>query len=191
MSTRSPDQTLLAPLLFAVGVLVTQLLACGSVAAPPARQSGADLHADVEGVRDTVTLVTHEIDAKRWDELEKLYAEEVTTDYTSLFGGTPVKQPSGSLIGGWKGALGKVATHHQLGPITVKLVGGRATATCQVRALHRADGAPGGTDWEVLAHYVFELSKSSDGTWKIHGRSVLRPIQTGNAKLLQEAGAAR
>jgi hypothetical protein len=191
MSTRLHDRTPRASLVFAATLLATQLLACGSTGGPAVREPGANLRADVEAVRETVTLVTHEIDAKRWDELRRLYAEEVATDYTSLFGGTPVKQPGGALIDGWKAALAKVATHHQLGPITVKLADGRATAGCQVRALHRADGAPGGTDWEVLAHYVFELSRSSDGAWKIHGMTVLTRLQTGNTKLLQEAGAAR
>jgi hypothetical protein len=191
MSTRLPDPTLRGPLLFVASLLVTQLVACGSTGRPAPQDPSSDLHAEVEAVRDTVTLVTHEIDAKRWDELKKLYAEEVSTDYTSLFGGTPVKQTGGALIEGWKAALAKVATHHQLGPITVKLADGRATADCQVRALHRADGAPGGTDWEVLAHYVFELSRSSDGPWRIHGMTVLTRIQTGNTKLLQEAGSAR
>jgi hypothetical protein len=188
---RPRSRTLRAPLLFAMTLLATPLFACGSATGPSARAPDAEVHAELEAVRDAVTRVTHEIDAKRWDELRKLYADEVSTDYTSLFGGTPLKQPGAALIDGWKVALGKVATHHQLGPIAVKLAGGRATAACQVRALHRADGAPGGTDWEVLGHYVFELSRSADGSWKIHGMTLLTRLQTGNTKLLQEAGSAR
>jgi hypothetical protein len=128
------------------------LICCACSSASPARV--ADPHTqrqvELEAVRDTVTRVTHEIDAKRWDELRALYADRVATDYTSLFGGKPVEQGGDELIAGWKGVLSRVTTHHQLGPISVSLAGGRATAVCQVRGFHHADGAPGGADWEVL-----------------------------------------
>jgi hypothetical protein len=164
-------------------------MALGCQAAPRAAASPAEVtvDADVESIRDTVARVTHEIDAKRWTELRTLFADEVRTDYTSLFGGAPAKQTGDALIGGWKSALGKVRTHHQLGPISVKVNGGTATATCQVRGLHQVDAAPGGSEWEVLGHYVFELSKGAGGVWRIHDMTILTRMQTGNTKLLQEA----
>jgi hypothetical protein len=174
-------------MLFVVALLATLPIGCHATpqsAVPPA---SAGRESDVEAVRETVVRVTHEIDAKRWDELRRLYADEVATDYTSLFGGTPMKQTGDALIGGWKSALANVRTHHQLGPIAVKLAGGTATATCQVRGLHQADRAPGGAEWEVLGHYVFELAKRGEGVWTIHGMTLLTRIQTGNTKLLQEA----
>ncbi len=140
-----------------------------------------------DAVRDTVTLVTHEIDAKRWEALRALYADEVTTDYTSLFGGTPQKQRADDLIAGWKGALANVITHHLLGPIVVQESGDVATASCQVRALHRAEGAPGGSDWEVLGRYEFELVRAG-GAYKIAEMTLITQMQVGNTKLLQEAG---
>jgi ketosteroid isomerase-like protein len=71
------------------------------------------------------------------------------------------------LIESWKSVLGKVRTRHQLGPISVKRSGETAIATCQVRGLHQVEGAPGGPEWEVLGHYVFELSKRAGGVWKL------------------------
>jgi hypothetical protein len=177
----------IASLVF-VGSLATLSLGCQTTAPPVAPARNMEQEGALEAVRATVTRVTHEIDAKHWDELRKLYADQVRTDYTSLFGGTPVTQTGDALIQGWKSALAKVHTHHQLGPIVVKLRDGTATATCQVRGLHHADGAPGGTEWEVLGHYVFELSKRADGGWVIHDMTLLTRIQTGNTKLLQEAG---
>ena len=166
------------------------MLPLGCQAAQPAATPAAantDREVELSAVRDTVTRVTHEIDAKRWAELRQLYADEVRSDYTSLFGGTPMKQTGDALIAGWKSVLAKVRTHHQLGPIDVQLSDGAATATCQVRALHQTDAAPGGGEWEVLGHYVFELSKREGGVWKIHGMTLLTRIQTGNTKLLEEA----
>lgn len=170
--------------------LTVPFVACSPASQPVVPDPHAAQHTHVEAVRDTVTRVTHEVDAKRWVELRTLYADEVLTDYTSLFGGTPMKQTGDALINGWKSALAKIQTHHQLGPVAVRLAGSSATATCQLRALHQADAAPGGTQWEVLGHYVFELSRSSDGSWKIHKMTVLTRIQTGNRKLLQEATTA-
>jgi hypothetical protein len=176
--------------LFAICALSVPLAACSPPPQPVAPDPQAAQHTQVEAVRDTVTRVTHEVDAKRWVELRTLFADEVLTDYTSLFGGTPMKQTGDAVINGWKSALGKIQTHHQLGPVTVKLAGSSATATCQVRALHQADGAPGGTQWEVLGHYIFELSQGPDGSWKVQRMTILTRIQTGNRKLLQEANTA-
>jgi len=85
-------------------------------------------HEETEAIRTMVANVAHHIDGKRWAELRALYAETVTTDYTSLFGGTPQKQSGDDLIAGWRGLLGKVATQHLLGPIDVHSTGDAATA---------------------------------------------------------------
>ena len=139
-----------------------------------------------EAVRSIVASVAHHIDAKRWSELQALYAAEVETDYTSLFGGTPQTQPSETLIGGWRGVLANVRTQHLLGPVTVATSGATATARCHVRALHQIAGAPGGDEWEVLGHYVFELARQQDG-WRIRRMKLETLAQTGNRNLLAEA----
>jgi hypothetical protein len=141
-----------------------------------------------DAVRDVVAGVAHHIDAKRWDELRALYADEVRTDYTSLFGGEPQVQPGDALIAAWRGVLKVVGTQHLLGPITVGLDGSKATARCHVRALHHATGAPGGELWEVLGHYVFSLRNAASG-WKITEMKLETLLQTGNTKLLAETAA--
>lgn len=42
----------------------------------------------IQMIQATVARVSHCIDAKRWDDLRALFADEVDSDYTSLFGGT-------------------------------------------------------------------------------------------------------
>lgn len=143
-----------------------------------------------DSVRSVVTGVAHHIDGKRWAELRALYADEVRTDYTSLFGGEPQTQSGDALIAGWSGVLETVATQHLLGPIDVALDGPRATARCHVRALHHAAGAPGGELWEVLGHYVFTLVRGDEG-WTISAMTLETFAQTGNTRLLAEAGARR
>jgi len=145
-------------------------------------------HEGIEAIRTIVSNVAHHIDGKRWADLRALYAATVTTDYTSLFGGSPQKQSGDDLIAGWRRILGKVATQHLLGPIDVHSTGEAAQARCHVRAAHYAAKAPGGEYWELLGHYVFDLSLEGTG-WKITGMKLETLFQTGNVKLLAEASA--
>jgi hypothetical protein len=144
---------------------------------------------DAELVRTVVASVAHQIDGKRWDDLRMLFALEVRTDYTSLFGGSPETQSRESLVDKWRGTLGKVATQHLLGPTTLRITGAQAHASCHVRALHRASGAPGGETWEVLGHYEMTLARAAT-TWEITGLTLHTFVQTGNARLLEEAGSS-
>lgn len=155
-----------------------------------AREPNASRLADAEAVREVITQVMHTIDAKAWNELRELFADPVSTDYTSPFGGTPQTQSPDALLAGWKAALSAVVTHHQLGPIVVRVEGERATASCHVRAFHYAPAAPGGSTWEVLGRYVFELAPSSPGVWKIRSMTLLLQAQIGNVRLLQEASSS-
>jgi len=149
----------------------------------------SESHEEIEAIRTVVGNVAHHIDGKRWADLRVLYAAAVTTDYTSLFGGTPQKQSGDDLIAGWRGVLAKVATQHLLGPIEVRATGDAATARCHVRAMHFAPKAPGGEHWEVLGHYVFDLALEGTG-WKITGMTLETLMQIGNPKLLMEASAS-
>jgi hypothetical protein len=109
-------------------------------------------------LRGVVADVAHHIDAKRWDALQSLYSNTVSTDYTSLFGGSPQVQSREALIAGWR--------------------------------LHSAAGAPGGSDWEVLGHYVFQLRREKS-KWAIAAMNLETLMQMGNSRLLEEVCAAR
>lgn len=142
---------------------------------------------DIEAVRTVLARLPHAIDAKHWDEASSLFAAEVETDYTSLFGGPAQTQSAEALVGGWRDLLGTVATQHLLGPATVSIGESAARAACHVRAFHRREGAPGGTDWEVLGHYRFQLAREPGG-WKITHLALDTLLQTGNRDLLTGQG---
>jgi hypothetical protein len=144
-------------------------------------------HAELEAVRATVTRLLHAIDARRWDEVAPLLADEVTTDYTSLFGGDVQRQPGPALADAWRGLLTPLrATQHLLGPIDVQVRGAAATAECHVRGHHFAPGVKGGGEWMVAGHYVFTLV-STRGAWRIASVTLQTYYQTGNERLLAEA----
>lgn len=178
-----------ARLALALALFCLTALGCASTSPPPPAAAMSRAADEQEAVRRVVADVAHFIDKKRWVELRSLYADQVSTDYTSLFGGTPQKQAGDALIAGWRGVLEKVQTQHLLGPILVDSNGETATARCHVRALHRATGAPSGEQWEVLGHYVFTLARAGSN-WKITAMTLETLLQTGNAKLLAEAAAA-
>lgn len=170
-----------------VAVFSSSLVACAH-AGKDGSAMGSVLEQEAV-VRRVVTAVVHEVDARRWHELQALFADPVTTDYTSLFGGEVQRQPPGALVAGWRGALTPLqATQHMLGPIDVEVRGDAARARCHVRGYHWAPGAPGGPEWMVAGHYAFELSLQG-GTWRITSLTLRTAYQTGNARLLQEAAA--
>jgi hypothetical protein len=143
-----------------------------------------DASADILAVQAVVARVAHTIDSKRWSELRALFADTVQTDYTSLFGGEVQDQRADELMAAWQGLLGSVVTQHFLGPAEVEVSGRTAHAECHVRGYHVKKGAPGGDEWMVAGHYVFELYRSASG-WKI-GKMKLETLhQAGNLTLLQ------
>ena len=146
-------------------------------------------HDDIERIRSVIVRVVHRIDRKEWQALRALYADDVETDYTSLFGGTPQRQGGDDLIDGWRHALGAVTTQHLLGPIDIEVSESAARAECHVRAWHHAAAAPSGDTWVVGGHYVFALANAAEG-WRITSMKLETFQQTGNTKLLQEASAA-
>ncbi len=144
-----------------------------------------------EAIRTTITGVSHNIDHKRWPELRALFADSVVVDYTSLFGGEVQTQKGDDLIAGWRTVLTPVpATQHLLGPIDVVARGDTASAECHVRGYHFRKGLPGGDEWMVAGHYVFELAKDGP-SWRIRKMTLETSYQTGNEKLLPEAAAAQ
>jgi 3-phenylpropionate/cinnamic acid dioxygenase small subunit len=188
--------TLVARVIASARRLAIASAVCGAVAcrpapaATPTAASGVD--SEARAVESVVVRVAHFIDARRWTELAALFADEVETDYTSLFGGHVQKQPSSELVlGGWQKLLAPLErTQHLLGPIDVVTRDDRATAECHVRAYHRSRRGAEGDEWMVAGHYVFELAKVG-GTWKIQKLTLNAYYQTGNTKLLQEAAGSK
>lgn len=144
--------------------------------------------ADELSIERTITRVSHHIDHRRWEELRRLFAYSVETDYTSLFGGEVQRQNADDLIAAWRKLLTPLgATQHLLGPIETEISGHQAIASCHVRGYHYLRGAEGGDEWMIAGHYVFGLTMK-DGGWVIDRMKLETFYQTGNTKLLEVAG---
>ena len=67
--------------------------------------------------------------------------------------------------------------------------GAACSAHCEQPNICR-DGLPGGSEWMVAGHYVFELSVRDAG-WQIDAMTLHTYYQTGNRQLLEQAAQAR
>jgi hypothetical protein len=140
-----------------------------------------------QAVRTLVARIAHTIDTRRWADLRALYADEVTTDYTSLFGGEVRRQSGDALIAGWRELLGALdATQHLVGPIDVRLESDRATAECHVRGYHVRRGAPGGDEWMVAGQWIIGAVERG-GRWQVTTMTLRTFYETGSRGVLPVA----
>lgn len=152
------------------------------------QRDSADAVHQTEAARRAVTRLLHAIDARRWDAVPSLLADEVTTDYTSLFGGEVQRQPGAVLADTWRKLLSPLQmTQHFLGPIDVEVSGDVASAETHVRGYHLAPRAKSGRKWMVAGHYTFKLARRDEG-WRVAEIRLKTYYQTGNQRLLEEAG---
>ena len=86
---------------------------------------------------DDVVRFFHAIDDRAWPAVRAGLTDEVSSDYSALFGGTPERLAADALITRWQGLLpGFDGTQHLLGPLVVEQTGDDATVACNVRAYH-------------------------------------------------------
>lgn len=125
------------------------------------------------------------VDARDWDGLLPLFADEVAVDYTSLNGGEPATMPPADLIGGWRQLLEPLdATQHLLGLLSVSLDGDHATCACNVTATHVRSNASGGPHWTVGGRYDFGLTRSG-GDWRITALTLTVRWASGNQAIME------
>ena len=140
---------------------------------------------DREVISDTITQLLHAIDRQDWDGVRAVLAEEVSTDYTTLFGGSPRTQSATELIEGWRALLpGFDATQHLTGPILADVATGTARARCAVTAVHRI----GHDHWTVSGHYEIELTRTH-WSWVISTITYNHVLVLGDETLPQKAQA--
>ena len=97
--------------------------------------------------------------------VEKLYAEEIQVDYTSLWGEEVQTYTPESLMTAWAGVLpGFDQTYHDISNVEVTITGGcdRAIATADVTADHYLDEG----HWQVVGQYEYHFVKRLD-QWQI------------------------
>jgi hypothetical protein len=142
-----------------------------------------------EAIRAVVARIANTIDTQRWTELRALFADEVTTDYTSLFGGDVARQSGDNLIAVWRQMLSPLdATQHVTGAIDVQRRDSVAIAECNVRGYHICARAAGGSEWLVAGQWIIEMVAVGD-RWLVAHMTLRTFYQTGNRDLLSQAAS--
>ncbi len=118
---------------------------------------------DVAAIQTIVESVAVLADSGNFESLEKLYADEILVDYTSLGGGEPELKSPKTLMNEWAGVLpGFDRTRHEISNVKVVVTGPRAVATADVVADHYVADL----HWQVSGDYRYELLDIG-GEWRI------------------------
>ena len=129
----------------------------------------------------TITDIAAGADRHDWDRVRSAMSDEITTDYTSLFGGEPLTQPADELVGGWAAFLpGFESTHHMVTNHTVTRAGtDTANAEADFTATHRIGDAL----WVLGGRYHYQLGKSEAG-WIVTSMTMEALWETGDRAAL-------
>ena len=119
-------------------------------------------------IANCITVLLQAVDLQDWTAARACLADEVDTDYSSLFGGSPERLRSDALIKRWRDLVpGFDSTQHIAGPVLIYEVhGDSAKARTAVRAYHYFEEAPGGSVWIVAGRYEMQLSRR-ESEWRI------------------------
>jgi SnoaL-like domain len=134
---------------------------------------------------DDVVRFFHAVDDRAWPAVRAGLADQVSSDYTSLFGGAPERLAANALVTRWQGLLpGFDGTQHLLGPLVVEQTGDDATVACNVRAYHHL----GGSTWLVAGRYFLTLRRL-DRKWRVAGIVLRTTYEEGDRSLTSQASA--
>lgn len=140
-------------------------------------------------VADTLNRLMFAVDRRDFKLAIQQLADEVTLDYTSLFGGVPQRLASEVVIEQWSGVFQRLrTTQHTLSNLLVDVTKDYAVSTSYVQALHNLPYTDGGSTWMLYGYYEHELVKTTDG-WKITSMKLIATHQEGNTSLLGAAAS--
>ena len=165
---------------------ITPIAAAAAVAVAGATVllSGVAVANPVE-ISRSITDIASGADRHDWRRVKSAFADQVTVDYTSLWGGEPATQPSAELVNGWAAFLpGFDSTHHMVTNHTISsLTDGAAIAEADFTATHRIDDKL----WTLGGRYTYELEKSGD-RWLVTSLTMTALWETGDRGLVGLAG---
>ena len=123
-------------------------------------------------------------DARDWQGVEELFADQVDVDYSSLNQGDAVSVTPAELVSGWQENLERLhATQHLIGSHVVNVDGDSATCACNVIGTHVRPNAAGGHLWTVGGRYDIRLRRVEQ-RWRISALTLTVSWATGNQAIL-------
>lgn len=133
---------------------------------------------------ETCTRMAWHTDRREWEQVEAVFADEVTLDYTSLAGGEPATLTPAQVVDSWSSALGSFdTTQHLVTNHLVTVTGDTAECTASFQATHRLANPLGSPLWTLGGNYRFDLVRIGTA-WKISGVVMTATWADGNKDLL-------
>ena len=155
-----------------------------SIIGTPAALSDEQLR-DRLTITDVVNSMGTLADLGQYEQLQQLFTDEVTVDYTSLFPGEVQNISSEQLMTQWQSTLpGFDATQHLITNHQISIDGDEAQAIAYVRATHKL----GDEMWVVGGYYVNELVRTDEG-WKLEAIQYNALYEEGDRSLIEQAAA--
>lgn len=133
---------------------------------------------------DAVTSIAAGADRHDWSRVRAAFADKVTLDYTSLWGGKAETKDADDIIAQWSSFLpGFDQTLHLVTNHTVKSFDGNAaTLEADFQAAHRI----GDEHWVLMGHYTYGLEKSGK-RWRVNSLTMEWTHETGDRGLVGRA----
>lgn len=115
-------------------------------------------------------------DRSAYQALERLFADEVLLDYSSLNNLPAERKKSKTIMTEWASVLpGFDRTRHAISNIKIELAGEKASATAKVVAGHWI----GGDYWQVDGHYQYAFERQKE-VWKVTALTFTLDQETGS-----------
>jgi hypothetical protein len=118
-------------------------------------------------VINTVNQLFFETDNRDWLAVEKVFADTVLFDMSSMGGGEPTHLTPRQITDAWDAGLTALeAIHHQVGNYRITLNGAEAAVFCYGTASHYLANPTGNNTRTLVGSYNLTLSRNDAG-WKI------------------------
>ncbi len=120
------------------------------------------------------------LDSRDWPLFRSCFADEIETDFTSIFGGTPRKVSADKWTEAARRTLsGLAATQHMITNHVITVDGDNATCVAYVQARHYLPNDTGDSTQNMFGYYTNRFVRTRDG-WKIRACKLSLSWQTGN-----------
>ncbi|MFE3188089.1 nuclear transport factor 2 family protein [Nocardia sp. NPDC059240] len=140
---------------------------------------------------EAVTRLFWYIDIKDWDSFPSVFADEVTLDYSSVWGGGPATVAPAQIRADWEKLIGSFdATQHLLGNHLVSVDGDHAELTAVFQAVHILANPLGSPRWTLGGTYRIGL-ELVDGDWKVDYMLMTAQWADGNKDIMNIASGGQ
>jgi hypothetical protein len=139
-------------------------------------------------VQDAVIRFGWYLDREDWSAMVDLLADQVTVDFTAVFGGQVETVAGPEQVRRWRELITAVdASQHVISGVLADIGGDEATATANVLVWLRRDAAPGSSLWHNGGTYEMRLTRTSTG-WRITALTARSSWIEGNFAVLTPPG---